>query len=201
MKHNLGQPPSGHAGNLPSYRPQTGFTLVELLIVIAVVSFLLTLAVGGFENLIRRLTQENVKAGTQQSARFGVDLMVQDIQLAGLNPYGAAGGGIQAASATSIQVAADTNYDGDFSDPFETVRYALNGSRVEQTNHLGTETLVDNVSVFRFTYFDRNGALLPDPPPLSDIRSVGISLTLTRDAGRAPDVTRTYSTRVRCRNL
>jgi type IV pilus assembly protein PilW len=201
MKHGLGSARPGRLRQYRSRRTQAGFTLIELLIVIAVVSVLLAIAAGGFEHLSRLLTRENVKAGTQQSTRFGVDLMVMDIQLAGLNPLGAPAGGILAAGPTSIQIAADINYDGDFTDPFETVRYALNGSRIEQTNHLGTEALVDNVAAFRLTYFDSNGVLLPDPPALPAIRSVGVSLTLTRDAGRSEDVTRTYSTRIRCRNL
>ena len=198
-----GRGPSRPKGNpgCAGARFQSGFTLVELLIVIAVVTFLLAIAFGSFDNLGRLLSRENVKAGTQQRTRFGVDLMVQDVQLAGLNPLGVPGGGVQAAGPTSIQLASDLNFDGDFDDPFETIAYALNGSRIEQTNHQGTETLADNVSFFRLTYFDRNGAQLPDPPSLPDIRSVGISLTLTREAGRSEDVTRTYSTRIRCRNL
>jgi hypothetical protein len=36
---------------------------------------------------------------------------------------------------------------------------------------------------------------------LADIRTVGITLTISRPAGRNQQVSRTYSTQVRCRNL
>lgn len=183
------------------HSPSGGFTLIELLIVIAVISVLLGLIFGSFDSLSRSFSTENVKAGTQQSARFGVDIMVQDIQLAGLNPLRSAGGGILSAGPMQIQVASDINFDGDFDDPFETMTYSFNGDRIEQTSHAGTETLEENASNLLFTYFDRNGVQMPDPPNIADIRSVGISITLTRPAGRDGNVSRTYSVRARCRNL
>jgi type IV pilus assembly protein PilW len=64
---------------------------------------------SGFERLTRSYTAENVKAGTQQSARIGVEMMVQDIRLAGLNPVGTAGAGIVAATPTALQFTADSN--------------------------------------------------------------------------------------------
>jgi prepilin-type N-terminal cleavage/methylation domain-containing protein len=191
------RPPDRFAGS----PDESGFTLIELLLVIGVISILLGAIFSGFDNMGRFYTNENTKAGTQQSTRFGMETMIQDIQLAGLNPLGAAGAGFIVATATSVQIASDLNFDGDFSDPSENTTYALNGSRLEQTNHLGAETLVDNVSSLRFTYFDRNGDVIPEPVNIPDIRSVGISLTQTRDSGRSREISRTYRTRIRCRNL
>ena len=57
------------------------------------------------------------------------------------------------------------------------------------------------MSDFSFTYFDANGNVLPEPINLPEIRSVGVSITLTSQAGRGKDVMRNYSTRIRCRNL
>ena len=135
---------------------------------------------------IRSFTKENVRAGVQQKARLAVDLMAQDIRLAGLNPKDEPGGGIIVAQSSKIQFTADLNYDGDFNDPYEDITYTLNGDRLEQTNHLGTETLIDNVTGLMFTY---NGS------------TVGISLTVVGLAGREGLISRTYATRVRCRNL
>jgi prepilin-type N-terminal cleavage/methylation domain-containing protein len=178
-----------------------GFTLIELLLVLGVLSILMGVSSGAFDNLSRLYTKENTKAGTQRSTRFGMETMIQDLQLAGLNPLGAPGAGFMVATGTAIQIASDLNFDGDFGDSFENTAYALNGSRLEQTNHLGTETLVDNVSGFTFTYFDRNGTLIPEPVNIPDIRSVEISVTQTRDSGRGNEISRTYRTRIRCRNL
>jgi prepilin-type N-terminal cleavage/methylation domain-containing protein len=178
-----------------------GFTMIELLLVIGVISILLGAIFSWFDNMGRFYKNENTKAGTQQSTRFGMETLIQDIQLAGLNPLGVPGAGLIVATATAIQIASDLNFDGDFSDPFENTTYALNGSRLEQTNHLGAETLVDKVSSLGFTYFDRNGALIPEPVNIPDIRSVGISLTQTRDSGQGKEISRTYRTRIRCRNF
>jgi prepilin-type N-terminal cleavage/methylation domain-containing protein len=168
----------------PSPVREHGFTLIELLLVLGVISILMGVISGAFDNLSRLYANENTKAGAQLSTRFGMETMIQDLQLAGLNPLGAPGAGFMVATGTAIQIASDLNFDGDFSDSFENTAYALNGSRLEQTNHLGTVTLVDNVSGFTFTYFDRNGTLIPEPVNIPDIRSVEISVTQTRGSGR-----------------
>jgi prepilin-type N-terminal cleavage/methylation domain-containing protein len=184
----------------------SGFTMIEMLIAIGMLSILFGSIYNGFVNLNRSYTTENVKAGIQQNARIGVEFMVHDIRLAGLDPLSSANAGILQATASSIRFSADANLDGDVADPFEDIRYGLNGSILEQTNHLGTETLLDSVEAIQFRYFDD-----ADPPQeiaapvsgadLERIRSVGISLTLQRPAGRDEPVTRTYTTQVQCRNL
>ena len=195
------QPRQRIQNRMQGLRTDAGFTMLELLMVIGVISIVLGAIVGSFDNMSRFFTRENVKADTQKKARFGLDFMIQDIQLAGLNPHEMAGGGILAATPTSLQLASDLNFDRDFDDPFENVTYNLNGTRLEHTNHLGTETLVQDVSDFSFTYFDANGNVLPEPINLPEIRSVGVSITLTSQAGRGKDVMRNYNTRIRCRNL
>jgi hypothetical protein len=147
------------------------------------------------------------KAGVQQKSRLGIDLMVRDIRLAGLDPLGTSAAGFNAANtnSTSIQFSADLNYDGDLDDPFEDIIYAVNGNLLQQTSDLGsgplTATLLDNVTALSFTYLDQADNLLPEPVAVDQIRTVLISLTLQRPAGRKGTVSRTYTTRVRCRNL
>ena len=168
-----------------------GFTLVELLMCIAILSIIFGTVYNTFDMFIRSFTKENVSAGVQQKARLAVDLMAQDIRLAGLNPKKDTEDdpepGIIVSEQSKIQITADLNYDGDLADPYENITYALNGDRLEQTNHQGTETLIDNVAGLTFTYI--NGS------------TVVISLTVQRSAGREGPISRTYTTRVRCRNL
>jgi prepilin-type N-terminal cleavage/methylation domain-containing protein len=183
--------------------------MIELMIVIAILAILFTFMYKGFERLNRYNTAENVKAGTQQSARIGVEMMVQDIRRAGLNPLGTAGAGIVAAGPTSFRFTADANFDGDVADPSEDITYGLNldgtcGTCLQQTNHLGTETLLGDVNTLALTYLDDTGTAIPTADLATrraDIRTVGIALTVNRPAGRDGTVSRTYTTQVRCRNL
>lgn len=179
-------------------RAAAGFTLVEVLMAIAILSVIFGTVYRTFDLFNRSYTSENVKAGVQQKTLIGLEIMVQDIRMAGLDPLGTAGAGIVAASATSIQFTADLNYDGDLDDPFENIVYTLNGSKLQQTNHLGTETLLDDVSGLTFTYLDANDAAAAS---LNDIKTVAISLSMQKAAGRSGRVNRVYTTRVRCRNL
>jgi type II secretory pathway component PulJ len=180
--------------------------MIEMLIAIAMLSILFGSIYNGFVNMNRSFTTENVKAGIQQSARIGVEFMVHDIRLAGLDPLRTAGAGILEATATSVRFTADSNLDGDLNDPFEDIRYALNGSQLEQTNHLGTETLLDSVETIQFRYFDNENPPQEIAAPvtggdLDRIRSVSIALSLERPAARDESVARTYTTQVQCRNL
>jgi type II secretory pathway pseudopilin PulG len=177
--------------------------MIELLIVIGILAILFTFMYKGFERLNRYYTAENVKASTQQSARIGIEMMVQDIRLAGLNPLGTAGAGIVAANPTSFQFTADVNFDGDLGDPFENITYDLNGTDLRQRNSNlllspNFEVLLSNVTALAFTYLDDTGIPTAN---LADIRTIGITLTVNRPAGRDGTVSRTYTTQVRCRNL
>jgi len=120
--------------------------------------------------------------------------------------------------------------DTDAGDNFENITYELVGNYLQVTDHLGTATLIDNVvnnvlptPVPLFRYFKENGTDTPTnndlingkdlidgyglsnpivvPSELSDIRTVEISLVVEEPAGRNGSVRRTYTTRVRCRNV
>ena len=178
-----------------------GFTMMEMMIGMAILSIAFGTIYKSFEHLNRSTATENVKAGVQQAARIAVDFMVQDIRLAGLNPLGTPGIGIQTASSDSIQFTMDANFDGDDADTFENITYTFNagsGTLRQFNPPLDSEILIDNVSDLTFTYLDMDDQTTSD---LAEIRSVTISLTMQRPAGRDEDVSRTYTTRVRCRNL
>ena len=184
-------------------RSSAGFTMVEMMMVLAIMSIAFGTIYKSFEHLNRSSTTENVKAGVQQSVRIAVDFMVQDIRLAGLNPLGTPGIGIQAIVGppdSSIRFTMDANFDGDDDDTFEDMTYAFDSAngRLMQTNHLGAEVLIDNVTSLNFTYLDTDDQTTSD---LDEIRSVIVSLTMQRPAGRDEEVSRTYTTQVRCRNL
>lgn len=184
-----------------------GFTLIEVMMCIAIISIVFGTIYRSFDIFTRSYTTENVKAGVQQKTRIGVDLMARDIRLAGLDPLGSASAGFisSGTNTSSIQFTADHNYDGDLDDPFENITYALNGNILQQTSDLGSgsvaATLLNNVTDLAFTYLDKTDTPLAEPIQVDEIRTVLISLTLQRPAGREEPVSRTYTTRVRCRNL
>ena len=197
-----------HAIQTQNQAPRSaGFTLVEVLMCLAIMSILFGTIYRTFDTFNRSYANENVKAGVQQKSRLGIDLMARDIRLAGLDPLGTSAAGFNPVNtnSTSVQFSADLNYDGDLDDPFEDIIYALNGNLLQQTSDLGsgllTDTLLDNVTALSFTYMDQADNLLPEPVAVDQIRTVLISLTLQRPAGRNGAVSRTYTTRVRCRNL
>lgn len=194
--------PSVGKGFAGRFGYSAGFTIIEALMVMAILSIAFGTIFKSFENLNRSYTTENVKAGIQQGARIAVELMVQDIRLAGLDPLGTAAAGIAADLPTStwIEFTADANFDGQIvaTDEFEDIRYELIGSELRQKNHAGWATMLDNVTDLSFRFLDTD-----DNPATNNsaIRSVIISLTMERPAGRAGEVSRTYTTTVRCRNL
>ncbi len=184
-----------------------GFTLIEVLLCLAILSILFGTVYRSFATVNRSYTKENVKAGVQQKTRIAIDLMARDIRLAGLDPLGSANAGFNPANTgtTSVQFTADLNYDGDLDDPFEDIIYTINGNLLQQTSDLGsgsvTATLMDNVTALTFNYLDGADNPLPEPVATDQIRTVLISLTVQRPSGRDGQVSRTYTTRVRCRNL
>lgn len=187
-------------------RTASGFTVVEVLVSLAIMSIVFGAVYQSFDIFNRSYTKENVKAGVQQRTRIGIDLMVRDIRLAGLDPLGTANAQIITADADNIQFSADLNYDGDVNDPFENTTYALNGDLLRQTSDLGsgfvTDTLLDNIDALTFTYLDASDTPMAVPVgSTEDIRTVIVSLTMQRPAGRDGPISRTYTARVRCRNL
>ena len=190
-----------------------GFTLMELVIVLAISSILMAAVMSTMATLQRSFTTQDVAADTQQDVRMAMVLMTRDIKQAGLDPLTSSGSGFERADSSYIRVTSDRiptggiEANGTIDDTnFERVSYfrdpgsnelrirLYEGSVVSET----TQTLADNITNLQFTYFDADGVVTADMP---DIRSVGILLTASAPAGRDGLVTRTYTTRVRCRNL
>jgi hypothetical protein len=172
---------------------------------IAILSIVFGTLYQTFDTFKRAYTTENVVAGVQQKTRNGVEFMVHDIRLAGLDPLGLADAGFLDARSTSLQFTSDSNFDGDVDDPFENITYGLNGDLLEQENHLGSETLLDRVTVLTFSFLDQDenelidDTLVPPQVPaaqLNDIKTVVITLSTQRSAGRDDPVSRTCSPRV-----
>jgi type IV pilus assembly protein PilW len=187
----------------PAAAEPGGFTLVELLVAMAIASIMLAAVTSLFVTLNKSYTRQNATAGAQQVVRAGVDFMAQSIRLAGLNPAQTTGFGITMAAETAITFTADFDLNGSVAiDGSESITYGLSGDEL-QTN--GSVPLVENVDDLTFTYLAADNSTLATPvtvaADLAAIRTVQIALTVREPAGRGETVVRTYATEVRCRNL
>lgn len=178
-----------------SSNPENGFSLLELLIVLAVFTFILG---GIFSNLAQsqiRYQFEHEVAEVQQSARNAIDIMEREIKLAGFpkasyydstqnwtsaNSDKVAQGFITV-GATNVVFEADVEEDG----IVERVDYNLASgtlSRSAQDKPSGGgapaavyQVLANNVTALTFTYYDSNGTVTATP---SQVRSVQILLSM-----------------------
>jgi len=182
---------------------QSGFTLVDILVGLAMASVLMVAMVSLFTSLGKSYTIQNVAADVQEATRGGVGLMTQNIRMAGVNPGGVSGIGIVSAAANSIQFTSDLNLNSDIDDTYEQISYYLDGDRLMQQLFTGNPMpLVEKVTNLSFDYWDENDKAITDLVADRDkIRTVIISMTVQEPAGRSKPVKRTYTARVRCRNL
>lgn len=205
-----------------------GFTIIELLVGIAVASILLAVAGGIFYTLNKGMSGENTRVALQQSVRTAVDVMAADIMEAGLDPHATKRFRMEKAASNEIRFLSDRNMDGDVdSDNSEIIDYKIQGSSLMVlTGSDSFQSLLSNVEMpiddtrtppasgapYRkpmFVYRDKDGRSLiasgADEVAYSDldkIRSVEVSLSITEKYwGASASETRAYKTVVKCRNL
>ncbi len=195
---------------------QAGFTMVDILVGLALASVVMVAIISLFTTVGRSYTLQNVAADVQQVTRAGIEHMAQNIRMAGLDPFGGAGAEITEFEADKIQFSLDRCDspigtegcgfpDGDVDDKFEKVTYQWDPAerKLKQVLYEGTgseytATLIENVSNLQFTYLDNDNGT---PATTADIRTVIITLTVEDPAGRGGTISRTYSARVGIRNL
>ncbi|RPH50626.1 MAG: prepilin-type N-terminal cleavage/methylation domain-containing protein [Desulfobacteraceae bacterium] len=189
-----------------------GFTLIEVMITLAISGIVMGAIYGIFISSSQsHRTQEGV-ADAQQRARVGLDFMVRNIRMAGLDPSGNGidpieGGtvGIKQATPAIIRFTADMDMNGTIDEANdERLTYTYNGAnqtlsqiRYEGTASESPQTLIDMVSAMTFAYLDANDAVTANLP---DIRAVTISITCQGMGARGQLLTRTLNTRVNLRN-
>lgn len=191
------QPLSGNAG----------FTLAEVVMALGIMLLVLTAIISLFTSLNRTYTTQNVAAGVQQVTRAGIDIMTRKIRMAGFNPLNLNAIGIVQAEPNRIRFQFDTNGSGTIStnatgDMNEDITYLLNANnqlirRLNGDSDAST-SLVENVTDLSFRYLDNQDL---ETNELGAIRTVEVSLTVEEPAGRDGVLSRTYATRVICRNL
>lgn len=192
-----------------------GFTAIELLISLAIMSIAMTSIYSLYMSFIRTCTKEGAKIRVQQSVRSGLDMMVRDIRLAGLDPEGTGDFGMIAVTSQRIQFTADRDMDGELDDAdatdgiddpdMEHMAYEYDGTGKLKMylykangNPEMDEIMAENVTDLTFTYFDSNDDTTSN---LDEIRTVDIRMTIQKPSGQDGEISRTLVKRVKCRNL
>jgi type IV pilus assembly protein PilW len=180
-----------------------GFTVTELVLALAIMMMVMAAMVSMLISLNRVYAAQIVTAGVQQVTRAGINIMTRNIRLAGLNPLKINRIGILEATVNKIRFQHDTNGSGTTeTGQNEDIAYLLNDNhqliRQKDGNSRSNKSLVDHVNDLTFKYFDRDDE---ETSILDDIYTVEISLTVREPAGKDKIISRTYSTRVICRNL
>ena len=196
-----------------------GFTLAEIMIALAVGIVVISTVLKMFSSLSQNYTVQNVAADVQQTGRAGLHYMTNNIRIAGLDPFQMADAGIVAATADRLRFTLDRCDlpigdpacgfpDGDTADKSEDITYQYDPAtgeieecRPDASNVLQCTLLLEKVAAFKFVYLLEDGSTTSTPANTADIRSVLISLSIQEPAGRSDPVSRSYSTRVRCRNI
>lgn len=182
---------------------RAGFTLVELVLAMGIMAIVLTAIISLFTSINRIYTTQGVAAGVQQVTRASIDIMTRKIRMAGLNPLDVGSIGIVQADPDLIRFNFDDDGDGTIAtNGDEDITYLLNENsqliQQKNGNSYTNQALVDNVTDLTFRYLDADDL---DTNNRAAIRTVEVSLTVEEPAGRDKVLSRTYSTRVICRNL
>lgn len=190
-----------------------GFTLVELMVAIAVSGIVLAVVSTFFVRSGRIYVEQNVSAALQQEVRAAMEIMGREIRMAGYDPARSGDFEILDADATKLRFTLDLNEDG-VNDPapsfpdcerisfrFSAANNSLQIICGEGTSTQDPQTLIGNtetrVTSVNFDYLDNQDN---STSFIQDIRGVVITLTAESDAGRSGIVSRTFTTRYDFRN-
>lgn len=192
-----------------------GFSLIELLVAMAIMSVVSVAIYGVFSVSSRTYTAQGVAADVQQSVRAAMEVMLQDIRAAGLDPTASGNFGIELAETAKLRFTSDSiDAGGDFNGVLddansERITYVIQGAELNQilyetTASENSQPLISDVQNLTFTYFDADGNNLGSPVPplqLADIATIEVSITVEEPAGRDEPVSRTLIKQVKCRNM
>jgi type IV pilus assembly protein PilW len=197
-------------------RNNKGFTLVELLVSMAVGGIVLAGIAMAYRTQQRSSIAQEQVCAMQQNLRAAMQLMEREIRMAGYDPEGSAGSGIQTANAASIRFTLDIhdgvdndadgfvdefdeagNTDGSSNDINEDITYLRldpDGDGVfdlfrRDASVAGDQPIAENIDALDFVYLDEDGNVTGT---LDEIRSVQITIvarTDRRDRGFTDSVT------------
>ncbi|MCP4622593.1 MAG: prepilin-type N-terminal cleavage/methylation domain-containing protein [bacterium] len=201
---------------------QKGFSLLELMVAMAVASVLMAGIYTFYQNQIRGSVTQQALVDMQQDARVGMYMMTREIRMAGCDPQNSTGAALRIANAAEIAFDSDEDGDGAIDAASERFYYALssdaNGDGVadgtpcnlergawdDALNPSALNAVALNIDALNFVYLDSAGNVLDDDgngnvvANINAVRSVEITL-LARSGDELPVMmrrqtdTRTYA--------
>ena len=166
-----------------------GLTLVELLMVVALISVLVAAISLVFVAVFKSWGFEITKAYVKQEAGWGIEKMDRELKELLL---------ISAAQQNSIVFWSDVNENG-VQDGDESITYSWSGTLGDsliRSDGTITSVLSNDVQSFQLSYYDVNGNPLAFPVTPANVRLITINLATKKE-----DETITVRSNVRPRNL
>jgi prepilin-type N-terminal cleavage/methylation domain-containing protein len=201
-------------------RNKSGFTLVEVLVVILIVAIVAGAIYGVFQSSTRTYVVQDAVVAMQQDARYGLKYVAEQTMMAGYNPRGTGantfgfqlgatwGGGNQTCDATNLAFTVDDDQDGAVNaTDTERVAFRLQGGQLQRfQTPAGWQTVITGVdtgsSSFTYVYSDESSDNAPNATNLDRIRNVQITLVMNPPQLYGQTLrAKSYTTRVKCRNL
>jgi len=209
----------------------SGFTMIELLIAMVITTILSAGIFSAYQNQQKAQRAQKQVVEMQQSLRFALYLMTNEIRMAGYDPDNIgevgitnAGDGSNGSPVTFTSVADNDSIDNDGdgnvdeSGELKTIAYDLYDSANDiditlddlgRRNGLRLDTVAGNIQSLAFAYLDENRVEIPfggatslPALRLPDIRSVKITITAIPDQPNQINTNgRTLTRIVKCRNL
>ena len=113
MMNNYFKRPRIANGPFDAVSGSGGFSVIELVVALAVMLLVMTGIISFFTTLNRTYTTQNVAAAVQQVVRTGIDIMTRNIRMAGFNPLNINPIGIIEASPNKIRFRLDLDGNGE----------------------------------------------------------------------------------------
>ena len=173
---------------------EDGFTLVEVLIALAISGLFLTAVYASFKSQQDSYLAQDQVAEVQQNIRAGVGMMIQELRMAGFDPYRSKTVGIETAEQKKIvfTLLDDLDLDGKIDeDEIKKISYELYDAYTDGVMDMGRQVgdsastkraVAENIQELEFLYLDSDGDIVSwddietDPNKKDEIRSVRISV-------------------------